>query len=502
MILQERHFLAFFATIIAIVVPIFAITMGLPALALLPILLFLGYGLISNANRMYIFALICVAVQLKAPIGRFMMADICYLLVVALLLLKISIHKTEKQSSNLMCDRLVIFFLVNMLIIIFFRGAGLAILGDTKVGGGSYILWIACLLGLFFSKYIKLNSKEAKFLILGWMILPLLNPFLEWLTIKSGGSIYPITKYFNIKFGTLYQAIVIQDIETIRAGTGPISVFFQIVSLLILARRQNLFLFAVFAVLGGIAIMFSGFRSYLVAYFVVTFISAYFLYKKRAALVTFALVSSVSLYLVFLIIIDYVSFAVQRALSFVPGLKVDGIALENALDTTTWRIEIWELALKDFWTYAFVGRGLAWEIQGWTNLFHGNWYQTPTFFYANHNYHSGPVTVLIDYGLPGTILWLGLQILAIKDLGKYFKLAVKNASKSIICSFYVYGYILVFWDVIHFWLIYGQTATMQKFISYFILMKLLQVVIKNDFSDDNINLNKNIFESSKPIKVS
>ena len=89
-----------------------------------------------------------------------------------------------------------------------------------------------------------------------------------------------ITKYFNIKFGTLYQAIITQDIETIRAGTGPISVFFQMVSLLILARRQNLFLFAVFAVLGAIAIMFSGFRSYLVAYFVVTLL-AYFLYKKE-----------------------------------------------------------------------------------------------------------------------------------------------------------------------------------------------------------------------------
>ena len=108
--------------------------MGLPALALLPILLFLGYGLISNANRMYIFALICVAVQLKAPIGRFMMANVVILLVVALLLLKISIHKTEKQSSNLMCDRLVIFlsqYVDNNI----FRGAGLAILGDTKVGG-------------------------------------------------------------------------------------------------------------------------------------------------------------------------------------------------------------------------------------------------------------------------------------------------------------------------------------------------------------------------------
>ena len=108
MILQERHFLAFFATIIAIVVPIFAITTGLPALALLPILLFLGYGLISNANRMYIFALICVAVQLKAPIGRFMMADICYLLVVALLLLKISINFCLSLLSTILLGKLVL----------------------------------------------------------------------------------------------------------------------------------------------------------------------------------------------------------------------------------------------------------------------------------------------------------------------------------------------------------------------------------------------------------
>ena len=70
------------------------------------------------------------------------------------------------------------------------------------------------------------------------------------------------------------------------------------------------------------------------------------------------------------------------------------------------------------------------------------------------------------YGLPGTILWLGLQILAIKDLGKSFKLAIKNASKSIICSFYVYGYIFGILGCYSFWLIYGQTATMQKFISY------------------------------------
>ena len=73
-------------------------------------------------------------------------------------------------------------------------------------------------------------------------------------------------------------------------------------------------------------------------------------------------------------------FSIQRALSFIPGLNVGTIAIENATDTTIWRIEIWKLALKDFWNYALVGRGLAWDTVGWTNLFYSNWYTSPTFF--------------------------------------------------------------------------------------------------------------------------
>ena len=110
-------------------------------------------------------------------------------------------------------------------------------------------------------------------------------------------------------------------------------------------------------------------------------------------------------------------------------------------------------------------------------MFYSNWYTSPTFFYANHNYHSGPITLIIDYGLPGTIIWLLLQINIFNQLRKSFKYAIFTSSKSIISAFYVYGFIMISWDILHFWLIYGQTQWMQRFISYFILLKILQPVV-------------------------
>ena len=131
-------------------------------------------------------------------------------------------------------------------------------MGDDKIGGGSYLLWFASLSGLFFSKHIYLSLKQAKALILGWIILPLLNPLLEWLTIKSGGSLYVITKYFNVSYERLYEVLV-QETEMIRNSTAPISAFFQIMGIFILARRQNLFLFLIFSLIGMTMIMLSGF---------------------------------------------------------------------------------------------------------------------------------------------------------------------------------------------------------------------------------------------------
>ena len=485
MIFSDRIFLIIVSTILAVLLPILTITTGFHFLSILIILLLLGHRFIGNPIRLYIFALFCAAIELKAPLGRFMMSDLLYIFAIIIIIFSLALHKIDKQFDSKILNKVILFFIINLFIIMFFRGTGLLILGDTKVGGGAYILWIVCLSALFFCKYINLSIKQAKFLIIGWTTFPLLNPLMEFLTIKTGGSIYFFTKYFNINFGQLYQRIVVNNTDMARTGTMPISIFFQILGLIILSKKQNLFIFILFTLFGAIAIMFSGFRSYLVAYLMVSFISAFFLYNKKAQLMALGGLSGIITFILLALFVDQLPFSIQRAVSFIPGLRVEGIAMDNALDTTTWRIDIWILALSDFWDYAIIGRGLAWDTTSWVNLAGRTVYSTPEFYYINHNYHSGPVTALIDYGIVGTILWIFIQFCVVEKIKKSFKPALLYSQSSIICTFYVYGCIFVFWDIFHFWFIYGQTAAMQKSISYFILMLILKNVVDKITKEKN-----------------
>lgn len=485
MILFERHFFNFFAFLAAIIIPIIAIITGLHyVLLILPLLFFSKYLL--NIQGLFVLAIVCAAIGIKSPIGRFMIHELIFIFAFLILLMQLAMHKVDRAFSNGKLDSLVILFLVNLLVIIFFRGIGMAMFGDEKVGGGTYIQWIVTLGIIFFSKYINLDYKTTMFLIIGFSVLPVVNPILEWLTIKTGGSIYFFTQYFKINYAQLYQTIVENNLETYRTGSSQIASLFQILGIFLLSRKQNLFGFTICFGLGFAAILFSGFRSFLVAYIAVTMITAYYVYKNKALLISLsALVALISFFIIVLFI-ESLPFAVQRALSFIPGLNIGTIAMQNATDTTIWRIEIWRLALSDFWNYALIGRGLAWDTSGWTNLFYSNWYASPTFFYANHNYHSGIVTLFIDYGLPGTVIWLSFQFLCIKQLFKSFYLALKNSSKSIICTFYVYSFIMICWDVFHFWVIYGQTATMLRFIIYVSMTKMIQSYIdKNYLNNEN-----------------
>ena len=227
MINLDRNIIIFLAVIFAIIMPILSVVTGVYYYGFLAIFFLLFSRYIGNISLIFILALWSVAIGIKAPIGRFMVSDLLYFWISFLSLLNISLGIKSNKFSLSYLDKIIILFSINLFSIIFFRGSGLLILGDDKIGGGSYLLWFASLSGLFFSKHIYLSLKQAKALILGWIILPLLNPLLEWLTIKSGGSLYVITKYFNVSYERLYEVLV-QETEMIRNSTAPISAFFKL----------------------------------------------------------------------------------------------------------------------------------------------------------------------------------------------------------------------------------------------------------------------------------
>ena len=126
--------------------------------------------------------------------------------------------------------------------------------------------------------------------------------------------------------------------------------------------------------------------------------------------------------LVFTTMIPFASklpFTVQRTLAFLP-LKLDPAARLSAQDTLNWRIEMWKALLPQVPRHLFLGKGFAitpedYEMMGWNSPF-----QTVDAsqqgLALSYDYHNGPLSVLIPFGIFGAIgfLWFlvaGLRVM-------------------------------------------------------------------------------------------
>lgn len=155
--------------------------------------------------------------------------------------------------------------------------------------------------------------------------------------------------------------------------------------------------------------LFAGFRSMLVLLgllFVFLFLIEG-LWKTRFLFVLAALLAvvgaGVALYA------DRMPLSVQRTLSFLP-IRIDPRTKEGAESSTEWRVEMWKAVLPDVPRYLFKGKGFALnprelfmieDARVW-----GVGRQTEGAELAG-DYHNGPLSVVIPFGLYGVaaLLW-------------------------------------------------------------------------------------------------
>jgi hypothetical protein len=113
-------------------------------------------------------------------------------------------------------------------------------------------------------------------------------------------------------------------------------------------------------------------------------------------------------------------FVYQRALSFLP-LDLDPAARSDAEESSRWRLEMWKDVLPDIPRYFWLGKGLAIDpheidfsrgLEGESRG--GNAFNAK----ISQDYHNGPLSVIIPFGIFGAIGWLWL--LAAIGRGLYF----------------------------------------------------------------------------------
>ena len=166
------------------------------------------------------------------------------------------------------------------------------------------------------------------------------------------------------------------------------------------------------------ASFFAGFRSVVVLILIILAFQFYFegLFRTRlfpimAGLTVFGLVF-VSLYA------DKMPLAMQRSVSFLP-VNVDSSVRADAVGSTEWRVEMWDVVWKEVPKYLIVGKGYAIdpiEIDMTEDASHLGLVSSSEVSMLAGDYHSGPLSVLIPFGIPGFVAFLWVVIAGFRVL--------------------------------------------------------------------------------------
>jgi|GEM_PF-5895135 len=108
---------------------------------------------------------------------------------------------------------------------------------------------------------------------------------------------------------------------------------------------------------------------------------------------------------------------IQRSLAFLP-LELDTEAVLNAKATTDWRVQMWEKLIPQIPKYFWLGKGYGISAQDLEQNMEGMAAGTDASDSSAMvgDYHNGPLSVIISFGIFGAIgfLWLagaGLNVL-------------------------------------------------------------------------------------------
>jgi O-antigen ligase len=203
-------------------------------------------------------------------------------------------------------------------------------------------------------------------------------------------------------------------------STALLGLFFYLLArygiLEILEKKQfgkMFLLLAVFVLtLGG------GFRSFLILMALVVFVLAYLEGLFRSKYAPLAVCAALGIAGLLISFADKLPLPIQRSIAILP-IKLDPRARIEAERSTEWRLEMWRMVLPEIPRYFWLGKGLevaVTELDLSTDLSHRGLADLQESSIVAGNYHNGPLTVLIPFGIWGAIGWLWFVAASLRAL--------------------------------------------------------------------------------------
>jgi hypothetical protein len=331
-------------------------------------------------------------------------------------------------------------------------GFGLASFGGETIGGRRYWTAFAGIAGFLAMIAQRIPPQKAMLYVGLFFLAPILNsvgntidfvaPSFYWIFLIFPVEYLPgqgpsmIARFYGLTLagmGVYYYLLA-------RHGVGGI----------LGARnlRRGLLLFGALALT-----MTGGYRSFFIL-MVMTFLFVFY-YEGllRSRYTVMLLLATILGAAIIVPLATKLPLSIQRTLSILP-IEVDYRARESAQGSSEWRLKMWETLLPEIPEYFWFGKGLA--IEGRELVMVNEQAQGDSAAGAERaklagDYHNGPLTVLIPFGIWGALGWLWFLAAGFRAL--YLNYRYGDESLKTINTFLL-AYFLA--RVIHYMLIFGN----------------------------------------------
>jgi len=292
-------------------------------------------------------------------------------------------------------------------------GLGLQAFGSDTFGGKRYLIILTSIVGFFAITSHRIPRQRVPLYVALY--------FLSAATIAIGELAVVVTPGFYFLFYLFpvgsagLQAMAADPSATTGIGTrlSGLASAGTAAYLLMLCRYgiQELFSFRrlgrlCFFLFFLFVAMLGGFRSIMIL-FLLTFALLFYLEGlMRSSLMPAFLIMAVLGATAIVPLADRLPLTLQRSLSFLP-LPIDPMVKAGADASTEWRVQMWKHVLPEVPEYLLLGKGYSFSPKDLAATWiHGVDSTGTEGAELAGDYHNGPLSVIIPFGIPGTVVFL------------------------------------------------------------------------------------------------
>jgi hypothetical protein len=434
-----------------------------------PIAIFVGYQLATWDDMMSFGIMIVVLSMLVLPLllkwhhfwliaawnttamvffmpGR---PSLALALTAASLLISVIQHAINQEPMFLPVPTIIwplIFLSVVVLVTARFTGGiGLNVFGSANVGGRRYVWLLGAIVGYFALSSQRIPPEKAGFYATAFFLSPVTSAISDLTSFVGPSAIYYIFLLFPPNgFGPAESDSVVGPEQIERLGGVTIAATAVYSTMLAMYGIGGIFTLrkpwraAIFMILLVLS-MFGGFRSALICLAltlgIVFVLEGLLTSRLLPTLVCAGVVAAVAL----IPFTDRLPLALQRTLTVVPYLNLDEGAKRDADASTQWRLDMWKQVTPEIPHYLVLGKGYsinAMDLEKLRSPIQGDEQEAGSIL--SGDYHNGPLSVIMPFGIAGVIgfLWfIGAGIKVLYYNYKYGDPALRRINTFFLASF-------------------------------------------------------------------